>query len=75
MRPLKDRGCPNREIEFTGEATIKTNPFARANILSLAARRAGRTVGPQPGFKVFSGGLYIGKLLEELESAYCASAH
>ena len=51
--------------------TIFTGPDA----LSLAACRAHRTIRPQTRFKVLSGGLYVGKLLKELEGAYCASAH
>jgi hypothetical protein len=49
--------------------------FTDPNTLALAACWADGAIGPETRFKVLFGCLRIGKLLEELEGAYCASAH
>ena len=74
MRPLEYGVCPNGELEHARIAGIKTVLPLR-NALRTRALRAYRAVRPKPLLKIGDSGRFIGKLLEELESAYCASAH
>jgi hypothetical protein len=65
---------PNRKLETTQVAHVKSIfACSDTDVLRTFAFRALRTIFPKSLLKIFTRRCFIGKLLEELKSAYRAS--
>jgi hypothetical protein len=74
MGTLKDRPCPNGEVQFAGIAAVEAILAGRDSLFRLALRALDAML-PQTALKIFAGGWLIGEEVEELEGADCAFAH
>src|SRR5208282_4165027 len=74
VRPLENGSRSDREIEVTSVAAVEA-ALAGCDALQALARRANRTVLPEPRFEVEPCGLSIREHLEKLKRGYCAFAH
>src|ERR1700686_2311191 len=75
MRAFKERSSADSKIQLACITTMKTDSLSRRKTLVLAACWANGTARPEPRFQILSGRFRIRKTVEELEGAYCASAH
>lgn len=74
MRPLKNRCCPNREIQFASIATVEAALASRDATLTRAGW-AGDSIWPEARLKVKPCCLLVRKHCEQLNGRDCALAH
>lgn len=74
MRPLENRCCPHREVQFASIAAIEATLASRDAILTRASW-AGNPIRPEAGLKVKPCCLLVGEHCEKLKGADCALAH